>query len=166
MRRLSGEALEDVSPTLGFHINSVRYEVDGARCTLNLWDVGGQPSLRAFWRNYFEKTDGVLWVLDSADTARLREGVLELSSLLSQHAGALALAPLLVLANKQDVPGALSPDTLAQQLKPLCAHVRVHVQGCSATSAEDNGVREGVDWLARDMMNRLYALDTRTVADT
>jgi len=149
-----------VSPTLGFHIKSVKYAVDAVSCSLNLWDVGGQPSLRAFWRNYFEKTDGVLWVLDSADTARLREGVHELSALLAQNAGVLTLAPLLVLANKQDVPGALSPAALAQQLAPLGAHVHLHVQGCSATHEAHTGVKDGVDWLARHMMNRLYALDT------
>ena len=29
---------------------------------LNLWDVGGQKSLRSYWRNYFEETDGLIWV--------------------------------------------------------------------------------------------------------
>ena len=28
---------------------------------LNVWDVGGQKTIRAYWRNYFEKTDGLIW---------------------------------------------------------------------------------------------------------
>lgn len=32
------------------------------RCSfkLNVWDVGGQKSLRSYWRNYFESTDGLV----------------------------------------------------------------------------------------------------------
>ena len=28
---------------------------------LNLWDVGGQKSLRTYWRNYFEQTDALVF---------------------------------------------------------------------------------------------------------
>ena len=38
---------------------------------LNIWDVGGQKSLRSYWRNYFEQTDAMIWVVDSADVWRL-----------------------------------------------------------------------------------------------
>ena len=41
------------------------------RFTLNIWDVGGQKTIRAYWRNYFESTDGLIWVVDSADRARM-----------------------------------------------------------------------------------------------
>jgi len=34
--------------------------------------VGGQKTLRTYWRNYFEQTDALLWVVDSADAARLQ----------------------------------------------------------------------------------------------
>ena len=40
---------------------------------LNIWDVGGQKSLRSYWRNYFESTDGLIWVVDSADRRRIGE---------------------------------------------------------------------------------------------
>jgi GTPase SAR1 family protein len=79
--------------------------------TLNLWDVGGQKSLRSYWRNYFESTDGLVWVVDSADRMRLDACREELNILLLEER--LAGATLLVLANKQDLPGALS----AQEIK-------------------------------------------------
>jgi len=41
------------------------------RYRLNIWDVGGQKTLRSYWRNYFEATDGLVWVVDSADRCRL-----------------------------------------------------------------------------------------------
>jgi ADP-ribosylation factor-like protein 2 len=81
--------------------------------TLNLWDVGGQKSLRSYWRNYFESTDGLVWVVDSADRMRLDACREELNILLLEER--LAGATLLVLANKQDLPGALS----AQEIKDV-----------------------------------------------
>ena len=44
-----------------------------SRYKLNIWDVGGQKTLRPYWRNYYEKTDGLIWVVDSADLARLED---------------------------------------------------------------------------------------------
>ena len=76
------------------------------RYKLNIWDVGGQKTLRSYWRNYFEATDGLIWVVDSADTRRLADCAEELANLLQQEK--LAGASLLVLANKQ-VPPATRP---------------------------------------------------------
>ena len=54
---------------------------------LNIWDVGGQKSLRSYWRNYFETTDGLIWVVDSADRRRLRDCKAELHQLLQEEVG-------------------------------------------------------------------------------
>lgn len=78
-----------------------------------MWDVGGQKSLRSYWRNYFECTDGLVWVVDSADRMRMETCRDELKVLLEEER--LAGATLLVLANKQDLPGALS----AQDIKDV-----------------------------------------------
>ena len=44
------------------------------RCSyrLNIWDVGGQKSLRSYWRNYYEQTDAMIWVVDSIDIRRMQ----------------------------------------------------------------------------------------------
>lgn len=55
------------------------------RFKLNIWDVGGQKSLRSYWRNYFESTDGLIWVVDSADKRRLQDCKLELHNLLLEE---------------------------------------------------------------------------------
>jgi len=52
---------------------------------LNIWDVGGQRSLRSYWRNYFESTDGLIWVVDSADRRRLEDCKTELEALLVEE---------------------------------------------------------------------------------
>ena len=85
------------------------------RSQINIWDVGGQKSLRSYWRNYFEQTDALIWVVDSADTWRLEDCKSELHNLLKEER--LAGATLLVLANKQDQ---LSAKT-AQQIQEVCS---------------------------------------------
>ncbi len=87
--------------------------------------LGGQKSLRSYWRNYFEENDGVVWVVDSADKRRLEDCRLELEQLLKEevisfplisnlNSKKLAGASLLVFANKQDVNGALSYKEISQ----------------------------------------------------
>lgn len=103
------EPIDTISPTLGFNIKTLEHR----GYTLNMWDVGGQKSLRSYWRNYFECTDGLVWVVDSADRMRMEACRDELRVLLQEER--LAGATLLVLANKQDLPGALS----AQEIKDV-----------------------------------------------
>jgi ADP-ribosylation factor-like protein 2 len=45
-------------------------------------DVGGQRTLRPYWRNYFEQTDAIVWVVDSGDRMRMRDCKEELHNLL------------------------------------------------------------------------------------
>ena len=52
---------------------------------LNIWDIGGQKSIRSYWRNYFESTDGLVWVVDSADVRRLEDCKAELHALLKEE---------------------------------------------------------------------------------
>lgn len=48
-------------------------------------DVGGQKTLRTYWKNYFEKTDTLIWVVDATDRERLDDCRLELKGLLVQE---------------------------------------------------------------------------------
>lgn len=72
---------------------------------LNVWDIGGQREIRPYWKNYYEHTDGLVYVVDSADDMRLKECTDELAALLGEEE--LAKVPLLVFANKQDLEMAL-----------------------------------------------------------
>jgi signal recognition particle receptor subunit beta len=84
-------------------------------------------------------------VVDSNDPSRFDECALELDKLLRDDH--LRDCPLLVLANKQDLPGARSIAELADALKLHSQRGRQwFVQGTAATSGE--GIYEGLDWLA------------------
>uniref|UniRef100_A0A8C1K3T6 ADP-ribosylation factor-like 2 n=1 Tax=Cyprinus carpio TaxID=7962 RepID=A0A8C1K3T6_CYPCA len=126
------------------------------RFKLNIWDVGGQKSLRSYWRNYFESTDGLVWVVDSADRLRLEDCRKELSTLLLEER--LAGATLLVFANKQDLRGALSKDDIREVL--ALDDIKTHhwcILGCSAVTGEN--LLTGVDWLLDDIAARIFTAD-------
>ena len=104
LRALSEEDITHITPTQGFNIKSLIHE--GFK--LNVWDIGGQSTIRPYWRNYFDHTDALVYVIDSADRRRITECSQELTTLLTEEK--LAGIPLLVFANKQDLLQALPAD--------------------------------------------------------
>mmetsp|Transcript_18133 Transcript_18133/g.25249 ORF Transcript_18133/g.25249 Transcript_18133/m.25249 type:complete len:185 (+) Transcript_18133:160-714(+) len=152
VKKFCGEDIKKISPTLGFNIKTLHYK----KYTLNIWDVGGQQTIRSYWRNYFEKTDGIIWVVDSVDSQRLLDCKRELHSLLKEER--LAGASLLIFTNKQDLPKALSPEQIFKILDLKEMKSRHHrVQKCSAVTGE--GLVEGVDWIVSDVASRIFMLE-------
>ncbi|KAM9836677.1 ADP-ribosylation factor-like protein 2 [Aulostomus maculatus] len=152
LKRLNGEDVSTISPTLGFNIKTLEHR--GFK--LNIWDVGGQKSLRSYWRNYFESTDGLVWVVDSADRLRLEDCRQELDTLLLEER--LTGATLLVFANKQDLPGALSKEAIQEAL--ALDNIKTHhwcIISCSAVTGEN--LLAGVDWLLDDIAARIFTAD-------
>lgn len=146
-----GEAIDTISPTLGFNIQTLEY----AGYKLNVWDVGGQKTIRSYWRNYFESTDGLVWVVDSADRRRLADCRAELLAILTQEK--LAGATVLIFANKQDLAGALSAGEIAEALGLRGEHfARRHWTVLAASAVTGEGLVEGVDWLVKDISSRIF----------
>lgn len=117
---------------------------------------GGQKSLRSYWRNYFEATEAIIWVVDSVDKMRLGECRSELQDLLKEER--LMGSSLLVFANKQDIVGACS----LQEIRSLLDLDSIHkhhwtVMPCSALTGQN--LLEGIDWLVNDVAQRLFDPD-------
>lgn len=149
IKRLNGEDINSVAPTLGFKISTFTYEP----YTLNIWDVGGQRSLRSYWKNYFEATDGLVWVVDCADSQKLQTCANELHELLKEER--LAGASLLVLANKQDLAGALPSDQIENILE--LSKIKTHNWALYPVSAvRGDNMMEPFDWLVKDIGSRIY----------
>ncbi|NXA10210.1 ARL11 protein, partial [Sapayoa aenigma] len=127
----SGQAVE-TCPTVGFNVESLQTPCG---VSFTLWDVGGQDSLRASWPEYLEDINALIFVLDSTDMARLSEAVAALEEALS-HPG-MAGIPVLLLANKQELPGALAPSELEEILQQgrLAGHHWM-LRGCSAHTGQ------------------------------
>ncbi|KAK3248407.1 ADP-ribosylation factor protein 3 [Cymbomonas tetramitiformis] len=142
LKKLSDEDVTTITPTQGFNIKSLMHE--GFK--LNVWDIGGQKSIRPYWRNYFDQTDCLLYVIDSADRKRLEETGDELSKLLEEDK--LAGVPLLVLANKQDLLNALPANEVAEGLNLFSIRDRPwQIQPCSAKNG--TGLQDGMEWLVK-----------------
>ena len=71
-----------------------------------LYDIGGQASFRDVWANYFPDIDGILFVIDSSASERYGEAVKELRAILANPDN--VDLPICILANKQDLPDAVS----------------------------------------------------------
>jgi Arf/Sar family protein len=110
-----------------------------------VWDVGGQEKLRPLWRHYFTNTDGLIYVVDCADRERIPRAAAEFRTIITDPL--MRGAGILIFANKQDLPGALSSAELCEAFGLADLRGRKwHVQGAVATKGE--GLYEGLDWLA------------------
>ena len=88
---------------------------------------------------------GVLYIVDSSDVARLAEAREELFAVMESDD--LNGVPLVIMANKQDMPGAISPAQMIDSWQLRKLQSKWHVQGCCAISGE--GIYEGMDAMAR-----------------
>lgn len=177
VKSIMGQDVNETSPTLGFTINTLKH----GDYTINMWDIGGQTTIRSYWRNYFEQTDGVVWVVDSSDKLRLQDCKEELHNLLKQDK--LAGSTLLVLCNKQDIEGALTPNQIRDVLELNSITTRHWmIMPCSAikdnlnstlkqiskdqvsekltkeTIEYENGVQQGFKWILDDVNSRIFML--------
>ncbi|XP_052854920.1 ADP-ribosylation factor-like protein 4A isoform X2 [Drosophila gunungcola] len=103
--RLKFDQYLNTVPTIGFNCEKVQGTIGKAKGVHFLvWDVGGQEKLRPLWRSYTRCTDGILFVIDSVDTERMEEAKMELmrTAKCPDNQG----VPVLILANKQDLPNA------------------------------------------------------------
>ena len=86
------------TPTIGSNVETVKCK----NLTFEMWDLGGQASLRPSWSMYFEGTDAIILVVDSTDRARMSIIQAEVATMLKDPL--LRRSALLVLANKQVWP--------------------------------------------------------------
>uniref|UniRef100_A0AAY4DN64 E3 ubiquitin-protein ligase TRIM23 n=1 Tax=Denticeps clupeoides TaxID=299321 RepID=A0AAY4DN64_9TELE len=133
-------------PTIGFNVETVEYK----NLKFTIWDVGGKHKLRPLWKHYYLNTQAVVFVIDSCHRDRLMEAHSELAKLLTEKE--LRDALLLIFANKQDVPGAVSVEEMTEllSLHKLCCGRSWHIQGSDARSGI--GLHDGLDWLSRQLV--------------
>ncbi|MBN3280264.1 ARL4D protein, partial [Polyodon spathula] len=140
-------------PTKGFNMEKVKVAIGSSRAiTFQVWDVGGQEKLRPLWKSYTRRTDGIVFVVDSTETERVEEAKVELHKITrtSENQG----IPVLVLANKQDLPAPLSATEMEKvlALHEMSASTLHHVQGCSAVDGQ--GLQPGLEKLYEMILKR------------
>ena len=151
---------------IGFNVETVEYK----NISFTVWDVGGQDKvwappccacscacsadpccraqIRPLWRHYYQNTQGLIFVVDSNDKDRVGEAHDELHRMLSEDE--LREAVVLVFANKQDLPNAMSVAEVTDKLGLQSLRNRKwYIQATCATSGE--GLFEGLDWLSANI---------------
>ncbi len=140
---------------------------------------------RPLWRHYYQNIDVLIFVVDSNDRDRIEECKDELWRFLTEDE--LKESILLVLANKQDLPNAMSTQEVTEKLdltsikernwckypiiitcdclilSSLC--VNADIQGSCATKGD--GLYEGLDWLKSTLtQQRLKKTMVKPVEET
>lgn len=143
-----GEVVTTI-PTIGFNVETVEYK----NISFTVWDVGGQDKIRPLWRHYYQNTQGLIFVVDSNDSDRIDAARDEMHRMLNEDE--LRDAVLLVFANKQDLPNAMSAAEMTDKLglhglRP--SYRQWYIQACCATTGD--GLYEGLDWLSATLVKR------------
>lgn len=96
-----------IPPTVGMNLAKIHFR--GAQAVF--WDLGGQVKVRSLWQKYYQEADAVVYVVDAADLPRIEEAKAAFDAVCDSDE--LSSVPIFTFANKQDLPGALSPGDLA-----------------------------------------------------
>ncbi|CAN6547249.1 unnamed protein product [Malus baccata var. baccata] len=126
---------------IGFNVETVQYN----NIKFQVWDLGGQTSIRPYWRCYFPNTQAIIYVVDSSDTDRLVIVKDEFHAILEEEE--LKGAVVLIFANKQDLPGALDDAAITEALE---FHKTKNRQWAifKTSAIKGEGLFEGLDWYA------------------
>ncbi|XP_041835524.1 ADP-ribosylation factor 1-like [Melanotaenia boesemani] len=131
-------------PTIGFNVETVEYK----NISFTVWDVGGQTIIRQLWKHYYTNTQGLIFVVDSNDRERIKEAADELHMMMEEDQ--LRGVALLVFANKQDLPRAMSVGDITEALGLSGVQQPWFVQSSCAVSGA--GLVEGLDWLSKQVL--------------
>ena len=120
--------------------------------SISIWDFSGDDRFRKEWSRFVREPQVLLFVVDSADTSRIAEVSQYLISIL-QHPKIEGIH-VLILANKQDLPAALSLKELAEKLSlaHYTANPCAFQRACSLTG---KGLYEAI--------YKLADMDTKTL---
>ncbi|KAL1491883.1 hypothetical protein ABEB36_012410 [Hypothenemus hampei] len=150
-----------ITTTVGLNIGKI--EVNGVQ--LNFWDLGGQSELQSLWDKYYNECHAIIYIVDSSDRERINDSKEVFDKMIANEN--LQGVPLLVLANKQDLPECMG----VREVKPIFnknAHL-VGKRDCmvmpvSALTGE--GVDEGIRWLVDCIKRNVFIRPPRNNDDS
>lgn len=112
---LSKNEIERTIPTVGFNLATIQYD----NRKIDVWDVGGQETIRSLWQHYFRSTDALIFVVDASRKDRLPEARAELHKIIGD--AHLIEVPLFVMGNKVDLEEAMTQEELEKGLELFAA---------------------------------------------
>lgn len=130
-------------PTIGFNVETVSHK----NLSFTIWDIGGQDKIRKLWNHYFTNTTALIYVVDANDRERMEEASDELWKILNDDE--MTGKPVLIFANKQDLPQSISATEMMESLRMMSCRSRPwYIQATCAKSGD--GIYEGMEWLSKE----------------
>eukprot|EP00512_Aurantiochytrium_limacinum_P006426 CAMPEP_0171514764 /NCGR_PEP_ID=MMETSP0959-20130129/3040_1 /TAXON_ID=87120 /ORGANISM="Aurantiochytrium limacinum, Strain ATCCMYA-1381" /LENGTH=166 /DNA_ID=CAMNT_0012053155 /DNA_START=704 /DNA_END=1201 /DNA_ORIENTATION=- len=141
VRLLEGKNPKNTVPTTESNFTEIKYK----HFKLLLTDMGGQSTLRPYWRHHYTGTQGIVFVIDSTDRGRFDDALNELRVLLVD--AQLDDIPLFVFANKQDRQGAATVEEVRSVFVTNNDKIGKRPTYIAAGSAlTGDGLYQGLDW--------------------
>eukprot|EP00163_Fabomonas_tropica_P031155 TRINITY_DN7310_c0_g1_i1.p1 TRINITY_DN7310_c0_g1~~TRINITY_DN7310_c0_g1_i1.p1 ORF type:complete len:359 (+),score=76.38 TRINITY_DN7310_c0_g1_i1:74-1150(+) len=155
----------DLGPTWGFQDETHKM----GKYHLTFYDVGGGDSIRGIWASYFAEVHAAIYVVDAADPDRLGETKEAFHEAINDQR--FKGKPILIFANKQDLPDARKPADIAKDINlDKVLDSEYHITMCTALVEEgqpfDDNIEKGVQWLVDRVHNNYKSLDERVQRDT
>ena len=149
-RITQGVFSDDTKRTLGLNVDEFASDNIKFVC----WDIGGQQVFRdSLWDAYIAGSSGIIYVVDSAAPERFEESRTELWKWVIENVK-VGDIPILILANKQDLPEARSAGEVARalDLHKVVKHSYAIVP-CSAASGFN--LEDALEWLRQRITEML-----------
>lgn len=178
---LQGKFDSNVRPTIGFRPTSMMM---GDDIQVKFYDLGGGIKIRNIWPEYFHDVHGIVYMIDSSikDGELCKENIQLFHDTISHPI--LNNKPLLVVANKQDVPGALSSNDIQQlySIDSITSTSTCHITETSTSCLSSNSnepnepelleqeadprIEKSIEWLLESIKSHYTELNVRVENDT
>lgn len=140
---LKGEHVETI-PTMGVN----RETIDLPKLKMNIFDLGGQVDFRDMWGSINEKSDALIYVIDSTDHMRFDETRELFYSIINTQID--SEIPVLILLNKIDLPDRISRVNFIKEFN--LADIHQMEWACYESSAKTGeGLFEAFHWFVTQL---------------
>ncbi|OQR83338.1 ADP-ribosylation factor-like protein [Achlya hypogyna] len=160
---LQGDLEKEHGPSAGY--TSVKFQMANGSTTF--YDLGGGPTFRSVWKEYFADAHAVIYVVDAANPGRIAEAGTVLAQTMEHPS--LVGKPLLILANKRDLPSALNEKDFCRQVQAGMYNNKKVLTCVAKASANghrvDDALETGLAWVLGRVDADYDALEKRVAND-
>ncbi|CAF4084858.1 unnamed protein product [Rotaria magnacalcarata] len=171
VKAIEGSPIKHAISTVSTNTSIVPYPVltkrdEKSHEPIQIIDVSGRRQFREHsWPDYYDKIHGLIFVLDASEKKRIIENKQTLEDLLGNDK--LRDKPILILANKQDLDGAIEDEKeIKRKLDIDQLKIKYKIEFCTAiknNNKDDDSIRKGFSWLIRTIEANYSALNARVV---
>ncbi|MHA1154974.1 MAG: ADP-ribosylation factor family protein [Candidatus Heimdallarchaeota archaeon] len=139
---------KETTPTMGVN----REVINFPKLQINIFDMGGQADFRPIWQEINEKTDALIYVIDSVDHMRFDETKTIFNDILDNQIG--GKIPVLILLNKKDLPDRIAQVDLVKSFGLIETEYEIEWAVFETSAKTGDGIIEAFSWFKEKMEER------------